>query len=290
VTGKCFRLIGEQLQRLVISGCDKILDGGFEELFTRNGQNIRELVTGPTPSSILTGICSNLKVLKRLEVTPTEAEARGFSEICRLKRLEELKVFKYFVDCDDEGLLRVLRACPQLRLLHISDASNITNESVREISEHCPLLEDLMLSKSKLTDTGIESIGSLTRIRKLDVSQSQVTDDGVKFVVQFCSRLEFLNINFCNNTTTDPIAVAIQGAADNPQLGKLVFMFCGRRLRVSDTDLKELDALVEEDEYFPELMAHISEAEEEEEAQDSVSDHFLEEDDPLEEEEREWMS
>ncbi|MDZ7620188.1 MAG: hypothetical protein U1E05_24570, partial [Patescibacteria group bacterium] len=93
-----------------------------------------------------------------------------------------------FSSVTDEGLVH-LRNFPSLGRLVAPVA--MTDKGLASIAEHCPHLEELDVSFSKITDAGMPSIAKLTALRALYLTATDVGDVGMAHVVA-CQHLRCL--------------------------------------------------------------------------------------------------
>ena len=59
----------------------------------------------------------------------------------------------------------------------------------------------LRVRKSQITDSGLDVLAKFPTIKKLELSNSMITDEGIKKIVSFCPNLERLNIWGCSKVT-----------------------------------------------------------------------------------------
>eukprot|EP00899_Mesostigma_viride_P018928 jgi/Mesvir1/27036/Mv20735-RA.1 len=116
-------------------------------------------------------------------------------------------------DCDvsDNGVIALAQHCHELKHLLLSDCKQVTCASIQHIAEGCCHLEQLVVTRTKVTDAGITAIARrCTKLRHLDVqSCSYVTDAGISEVAAHCPRLQHLGVQgLLHVTDISIIAVA----------------------------------------------------------------------------------
>jgi|GEM_PF-4243093 len=82
---------------------------------------------------------------------------------------------------------------------------DISDEILEKIVKQCPKLEfiDLMFCK-KITDKSIKVVAnSYSSLISIDISRSQVGDEGIKAIFENCSSLTTSHMSFCNNITAE---------------------------------------------------------------------------------------
>ncbi len=59
----------------------------------------------------------------------------------------------------------------------------------------------LRVRQSLITDIGLDALKDFPSIKQLELSNSKITDDGIKKIVEYCPQIERLNIWGCKNVT-----------------------------------------------------------------------------------------
>ena len=73
---------------------------------------------------------------------------------------------------------------------------------VKAIAElHGKKIHQLRVRKSQITDSGLDALAQFPTIKKLELSNSKITDEGIKKIVSFCPQLEQLNLWGCSGVT-----------------------------------------------------------------------------------------
>ena len=77
---------------------------------------------------------------------------------------------------------------------------------VKAIAElHGKKIHQLRVRKSQITDSGLDALAQFPTIKKLELSNSKITDEGIKKIVMYCPRLERLNIWGCVGVTDESL-------------------------------------------------------------------------------------
>jgi len=63
-------------------------------------------------------------------------------------------------------------------------------------------IHKLQVRGSEITDLGLDVLAQFPTIKKLDISRSQITNEGIKKIVMYCPRLKYLNL-WGNTNITD---------------------------------------------------------------------------------------
>ena len=97
----------------------------------------------------------------------------------------------------------------QVRKLSVSD-NNIPTETISECLKHNKFLQDLDISKNRITNEGIEKITEVIKVnsilRKLDISKNWITGEGLLYLLRSLSNksgLRDLNILYNNVTNSE---------------------------------------------------------------------------------------
>ena len=66
---------------------------------------------------------------------------------------------------------------------------------------HGKKIYQLRLRKSQVSDSSLNVLAQFPTIKELELSNSKITDNGIKKIVEFCPQLKALNIWGCTNVT-----------------------------------------------------------------------------------------
>jgi hypothetical protein len=59
----------------------------------------------------------------------------------------------------------------------------------------------IQMRKSRITDSGLDVLAQFPNLKKLEISNSNITDEGIKKIVSFCPQLVYLNVWGITNIT-----------------------------------------------------------------------------------------
>jgi hypothetical protein len=59
----------------------------------------------------------------------------------------------------------------------------------------------IQMRKSRITDSGLDVLAQFPNLKKLEISNSKITDEGIKKIVAFCPQLVYLNVWGITNIT-----------------------------------------------------------------------------------------
>ncbi|WP_068467715.1 BTB/POZ domain-containing protein [Candidatus Protochlamydia phocaeensis] len=195
---KDFKGLGQlHLDRLSFKG-GKFTGEGLKHL-----QNMPLKTLKLTLSSSLVDLSHlpKLTTLKNLNLSCCFALPPGeMKHISGLSALEKLNLHATSL-LDDTGL-KHLSGMPHLKILNLSENEKITDKGI----QHLPSgLTELNLKKcTQINDQALLYIGSsLSKLKKLDIALTPVTDRGLQFLTGFenVPPLHELNLNYCKNIT-----------------------------------------------------------------------------------------
>ena len=66
-------------------------------------------------------------------------------------------------------------------------------------------IHQLRLRKSQVSDNGLDVLAQFPTIKELELSNSNITDEGIKKIVEYCPQLKTLNIWGCKNITDNSL-------------------------------------------------------------------------------------
>ena len=172
---------------------------------------------------------SQLTQLKALSLDYLWVSEVGLTTLAALTSLEELNLAKTLVGNE---ALAVMGQFPRLKKLRISQCQ-IDDMGLVDLVK-VSTLEDLDLSEnSQISNAGMESIGKLTSLKKLNLWRDALTDDGVRQLAGL-TNLEWLNLD--NTQLSDAGLDSLQG------MHKLTFLHLGST-SISDAGLPKLTGL-----------------------------------------------
>ncbi|CAH1448687.1 unnamed protein product [Lactuca virosa] len=103
------------------------------------------------------------------------------------------------------GLSQAVKKVPRLEKLHLTYISTKA-EDIEVIGRNCPQLKSFMLAKEYFSEAFIESdkdalaiANSMPEFRHLQLSNSNITNDGLQAILDGCHYLESLDVRMCYN-------------------------------------------------------------------------------------------
>jgi hypothetical protein len=135
---------------------------------------------------------SNLKHLKRLDISDSYFGAKGLAEIAGSLNLYELEARNLKLDNYSIGTLQNFR---YLRLLNIAKCEGVTDDSVALIAK-VKTIESLNLSEaSKLTPKTVTILASeMPQLVELNLSQTKVIDKNALYELVKLTNLRYLDL------------------------------------------------------------------------------------------------
>ncbi|KAK6737214.1 hypothetical protein RB195_019731 [Necator americanus] len=235
--GRCFRLLGSELEQLYLDGSTHVDEMAFEDLCINAG-SLKELrindcykVTDEN-LSMISRTMPDLRVFTLCGDRFEKLTTAGLSHICHMSSLVELAL-DYNSLVDDAFVIKISEVLTSLKTLSLANAGSdlsITTTGLRAIS-HLKDLEQLDLSSLAalrsgvlleivyscrslsllqlrncvyLSDEGVKGLAKMKNIRHLDLSGSiLVTNEAVQ---------EFIK-GFPQQDKSDPVTIVVGGTA-----------------------------------------------------------------------------
>ncbi|PNX77489.1 F-box/LRR protein [Trifolium pratense] len=118
----------------------------------------------------------------------------------------------------DEGIVEVLRSC---KIVHLN-LSSCENVNLHAMNFQVPMLEVLNLSYTRTDDKTLDAISkSCSGLLHLDLEECiNVSDMGVKQVIENCTRLKEINLRYCGNMAAD-VDIWLAMVLSRPSLRKI---------------------------------------------------------------------
>lgn len=127
--------------------------------------------------------------------------AKIFNPLCSSSRLRSLRLVQYCVE-----LGKVASKFPWLEYLEISlFPVGISRESLLVVGRSCPLLKSLELNKIWYTgqpgcnDDALAIAGTMHGLQYLQVFANELTDEGLREILDCCPCLVSLDLRYCFN-------------------------------------------------------------------------------------------
>ncbi|CAD5126292.1 DgyrCDS14446 [Dimorphilus gyrociliatus] len=242
MTNLSLNIIGENcpnLQTLGLFGCNKV-DGTSLVCLKEGCPNLKNLelsFISKLSNAISYPALMNLPDLSSISLNGISLESEDIlcRTICRLKNLKELKL-RGVTSLNDATLSKIIEEVGEnLEVLDISHdmVKNITDDSLKKISEHCTKLRSIMLSNMKgINGRGLVRLLNdqerceritwlfLSGLSVLSLSGVTIVDDQVLFALaDNCHSLEVMELKACRLITDKGICSI---AVANPNIQFLV--------------------------------------------------------------------
>lgn len=229
---------------------------------------VKCLLSGEWQASRLLDLPANLKdILRRKLLSATNRHHRNAAKIVPilvhekiksldLSDMEDVQDILWLSNCKHLIKLNLkssLKNCNEIRdvfvnlsrlqVLHLHhNAQKITDEILRSIAKSCPNLRELDLGHSQaISDDGIACLRQLGQLTCLNLSHTQVTDDGLARLLldQKSLRLTELRVDNCPNITDEGIEIVLEACQEH--LNIFLFHACPR---TSDRSLTALQTFL----------------------------------------------
>ena len=106
----------------------------------------------------------------------------------------------------DAGLLEFVRRCPRLEDVSLGGCEDILDTAVASLAKHCPGLHTVDLDNTRVSDTGLASLGEGCRALKSIRLSSIMSDTGLRKLAKGCPRLEDVSLERCRDITDGGVA------------------------------------------------------------------------------------
>jgi hypothetical protein len=122
----------------------------------------------------------------------------------------------------------ITRSSSSLLKLVLSDCRDVTDDCMLAVSKCCPLLEELIVTETSVSDVGLIAVAQGCRsLRKLSIwgesdGVEDITDAAVIAFTQYCKSITFLDVDFCSGLTMLSLQAIIQHL---PALREFYFLY-----------------------------------------------------------------
>jgi hypothetical protein len=167
----------DSLESLEISSLIRVGDG-LEKIQGSSRLKIVKLSGPGVTDTWLGNLLQTSRNLERLELNGADISDAGLTHLSGLSKLEALGVVNS-PKVTDATVEIVVPTLPSLTMLNLG--AGLTDRSLPIIGR-CQGLRKLTLSRTKVTDQGIANLEGLTRLSDLILDQTAMTDDGLAFL------------------------------------------------------------------------------------------------------------
>ncbi|XP_046559139.1 F-box/LRR-repeat protein 17-like [Haliotis rubra] len=197
-----------QLEYLFMSQCNRISDEGM--LAVAHGcPHLRQLridqcvkVKDVSVMALVAG-CPNLEYLHLLACSLTDD---GLQQLAKLPRLRMLDISN-MTQLSSACLENIARSCKELEVLSVSLNRTVDDECIKTIVQSCVHLKCLSCVACNLTDKTLEYIGRYSKtVERVDVAWcGEITDNGVRAISETCKSLRYLGLMRCGQVTMETV-------------------------------------------------------------------------------------
>ena len=122
----------------------------------------------------------------------------------------------------DDGVRALAEGCGALRHIELRQHQKVGDAGVAAIAKHCPRLEQVDLTDSRITDAGLVLLLEGRALKKLSLwGCESVTDRGLQTIVRHGRSLTHLDISFCSGITLKGIEELEAGCKGLKSLDKV---------------------------------------------------------------------
>ncbi|KAM7539657.1 hypothetical protein Aperf_G00000037372 [Anoplocephala perfoliata] len=189
------------LERLELFGCFHLNSRIFKTLGECRG--LRALAFGflhHLSAEGLLGLFSKLPRLASLDLRGTQklvtdATLSHLAKECPL--LEEVVLANSTSLTGEEGVIKMLHQLPRLRVLDLCGLVVVGDDTVRALATSCPLLEELDISATSVTEVGLKYLSEAptTSLKSLRINHKpDITKEDIETLVKSCPKLTRLSL------------------------------------------------------------------------------------------------
>ncbi len=212
------------IESLNMSGCYKVSDSILGHAFVQELPTLTVLnlsLCKQVSDSSLGRIAQYLKNLETLELGGcANITSTGLLVIAwGLRKLKVLNL-RSCRNVSDQGIGHLCgqspnsaNGCLQLEYLGLQDCQKLTDQALKHISEGLANLKGINLSFcGSVTDTGLRFLSKMPSLRELNLrSCDNISDIGVGFLAEGGSRVNMLDVSFCERITDQTLVHISQG-------------------------------------------------------------------------------
>nr|POE56221.1 scf e3 ubiquitin ligase complex f-box protein grra [Quercus suber] len=229
VANNCLRLQG-----LNITGCKKISDASISAI-AKNCRHLKRLkfnnCTQLTDTSILTVAANSVHLLEidlyGLQHVEGPAVTALLTSCMHLREVRLAHCSRIndsaFLDIPNNIDMPIM--FDSLRILDLTDCSELGDKGVERIIQSCPRLRNLILAKCRLiTDRSVLAITKLGKnLHYIHLGHCQrITDVSVEALAKACNRIRYIDLACCSNLTDN----SITRLAGLPKLKRIGLVKC----------------------------------------------------------------
>ncbi|VDL11017.1 unnamed protein product [Hymenolepis diminuta] len=186
----------EHVERLELFGCFHL----NSRIFTTLGEcrGLRALAFGFLHHLSANGLLELFSKLPRLASVDlrgtrklvTDATLSRLAKECPL--LEEVVLANLTSLTGEEGVIRMLHQLPRLRVLDLCGLVVVGDDTVRALATSCPLLEELDISATSVTEIGLKYLSEApaTSLKSLRIDHKpDITTEAIETLIKSCPKL-----------------------------------------------------------------------------------------------------
>jgi F-box/leucine-rich repeat protein 2/20 len=146
----------------------------------------------------LGGGCPRLTSVDTISGDITDA---GLMSIARSGALEALRL-KGCIGLTEDGFLAAISLCPRLEIFDMASCNQLTDATLIALGQHCPILRVLNISYTNMTDDGLQAIAAgCPRLEVLCAKECYI-GRAVEAIARSCPRLRSLIVDGIEVTET----------------------------------------------------------------------------------------
>ncbi|KAI9269834.1 hypothetical protein BY458DRAFT_510564 [Sporodiniella umbellata] len=100
----------------------------------------------------------------------------------------------------NKRLIESIKSLPELRFLYVENCKLIDDQSVKAILSYCPLLEEIQLGATGITDSSLFLLSQMHHLTQLEIPNCEkITESGVRYILDKSPALKHFDIRDCYN-------------------------------------------------------------------------------------------
>uniref|UniRef100_A0A6M2DPI0 F-box/LRR-repeat protein 15-like leucin rich repeat domain-containing protein n=1 Tax=Xenopsylla cheopis TaxID=163159 RepID=A0A6M2DPI0_XENCH len=162
--------------------------------------------------------------LKQINLSSSTVNDVTLGILSRCKMMDRVTFSRGNYQMTSHGLISLFSNLHYLRALYIADCNIFTDSVLECLKTECSLLNELDIGGCKVTDEGMKSLSSMAELSSLNISRTNVTDIGLKYLMSGVIRKVLWELRMCSCPITDE---GVQIVANNcPGLATLICEDC----------------------------------------------------------------
>lgn len=130
---------------------------------------------------------------------------------------QHIDLFDFQTDVNSNVVENISKRCNEfLKTVRLENCKFVKDESIKQLCLNCKNIESLNLKQcTRLTDESYAQIGThLSKLVNLSLESCQISDEGLMAISKGCPKLEFIDISWCTNLTSNSIKTLAESCSE----------------------------------------------------------------------------